>query len=135
MEYLARTDYLKLSKAKQKEHDKQWALHQLSDIKPNDTIYTIVKHRSNSGVSRDIGVYRIVEGKLQDISYFVSKILGWSLAKNGGVKVSGCGMDIGFHLVYSLSWALFPDGTIEPHGIRNGEPDTNGGYALKQVWL
>jgi hypothetical protein len=118
-----------------KEHNKNSALSMLDNVNPNDVIYTVVKHRSSSGMSRDIAVYRVIDGKIQDISYFVSKILDWTLAKNGGVKVRGGGMDMGFHLVYSLSWALFPNGTTVPHGIRNGEPDTNGGYALKHQWL
>jgi hypothetical protein len=135
MEYLAHSDYLKLSKAKQKAHDKQWALYQLNDIKPSDAIYTLVKRVSSSGMSRSIGVYRVIEGDIQDISYFVANALGWKLSKDGGVTVGGCGMDMGFHLVYSLSWVLFPNGTTEPHGTRNGEPDCDGGYALKHKWL
>jgi hypothetical protein len=31
--------------------------------------------------------------------------------------------------------ALWPNGTDTPHGTRNGEPDTNGGYALKHRWM
>lgn len=30
---------------------------------------------------------------------------------------------------------LKPDGAPAPHGTRNGEPDTAGGYALKHEWL
>lgn len=44
-------------------------------------------------------------------------------------------MDMGFHVVYALGSALWPDGTPAPHGTRNGEPDTAGGYALKHEWL
>lgn len=135
MVYMDYSDYLKLSKAKQKAHDQANALDMLTDVKPNEIIYTIVKHVSASGMSRDIAVYRVADGKPRDISYFVSKILNWPLAKNGGVKVSGCGMDMGFHLVYTLSCALFPKGTDTPHSTRNGVPDSDGGYALKQEWL
>ena len=55
--------------------------------------------------------------------------------KTGGLRVSGCGMDMGFHVVYNLGYALWPDGTPEPHGTRNGAPDSDGGYALKHRWL
>lgn len=122
MEYLNHSDYLKLSKAKQKEHDKQWALHMLDYIKPSDVIYTTVKHVSSSGMSRNIAVYTVQEGKIKDISYFVSNLIGWSRAKDGSIKVSGCGMDMGFHLVYTFSTVLF-----------NGTE--RAGYALKQEWL
>lgn len=51
------------------------------------------------------------------------------------IKIGGCGMDMGFALVYELGMKLWPDGTPEPHGQRNGEPDSNGGYALRQRWI
>lgn len=28
-----------------------------------------------------------------------------------------------------------PNGTDKPHGRRNGEPDSSGGYALKSRWM
>lgn len=37
--------------------------------------------------------------------------------------------------VYSLGRTLWPDGTRAPHGRRNGQPDSDGGYALKHSWL
>jgi hypothetical protein len=42
---------------------------------------------------------------------------------------------MGFAAVYNLGYALWPNGTPEPHGTRNGVPDRDGGYALKQCWL
>jgi hypothetical protein len=32
-----------------------------------------------------------------------------------GIRVGGCGMDMGFHLVYTLSRALFDDGYYVKH--------------------
>lgn len=70
--------------------------------------------------------------------------IGWLAAKamddkfdrdRYGIKVGGCGMDMGFHLVYNLGATLWPKGTRKPHGTRNGEADTAGGYALKHAWL
>src|SRR3990167_5500047 len=64
-----------------------------------------------------------------------------------GVRVGGCGMDMGFHLVYNLSRVLFPDGfdcigkdfpaNDHSNGDRDYKPHTHkdGGYALKQRWL
>ena|ERR1035437_1828097 len=50
----------------------------------------------------------------------------------------GCGMDMGFHLVYNLGRTLFPEGfKVEGRG-RNGDAsgwDKDGGYALKQRWI
>ena len=53
----------------------------------------------------------------------------------GGLKVHGCGMDMGFSIVYGLGCALWPNGTDKPHGTRNGEPDSAGGYAIGHRWL
>lgn len=70
--------------------------------------------------------------------------IGWVAAKamrdsfdsdQQGIRVGGCGMDMGFNLVYNLGATLWPKGTKKPHGTRNGEPDTAGGYALKHRWL
>jgi hypothetical protein len=49
--------------------------------------------------------------------------------------MSGAGMDMGFELVYRLGQAMWPNGTPEPHGTRNGQPDSDGGYALEHKWL
>lgn len=75
-------------------------------------------------------------GDICDITYHAACVMGDSIdQKNGGIKIGGCGMDMGFHLVYHLGRVLWPNGTPEPHGTRNGEPDSDGGYALKQRWI
>jgi len=43
--------------------------------------------------------------------------------------------DMGFQIVYQLGQRMWPDGTPKPHGRRNGQPDSAGGYALKHQWL
>jgi len=50
--------------------------------------------------------------------------IGTLTEKNGQrvLRVGGCGMDMGFHIVYSLSLALY--------GSAN-----DGGYTLSQEWL
>jgi hypothetical protein len=122
MEYLAHSDYLKLSKAKQKEHDKARALYMLQEITPDTVIYTSIKHVAKSGMSRNIALYCVNEGRIKDISYFVANILGRKLAKDNSVTIGGCGMDMGFALVYDLSATLF-DG------------QDRAGYVLKHEWL
>ena len=42
---------------------------------------------------------------------------------------------LGYHVVYNLGYTLWPKGTSKPHGTRNGEPDSDGGYALRQYWV
>ena len=86
-------------------------------------VYTILRHVSPSGMSRVIACVIILDDKPCDISYQVADILDWKLDdKHCGVKVSGCGMDMGFHLVYQLSAELY--------GYKE-----QGAYKLKQYWL
>ena len=80
-------------------------------LKPGDTVYTTVKHVSRSGMQRSINVFFIEKDTPRWLSYWVAKALGWGFDdKREAVKVGGCGMDMGFHLVYELSGLLFPDG-------------------------
>lgn len=101
-------------------------------IKPGDTLYTILEHRAASGMSRWIRCLLIKideKGKPYFLhpNHAVSVVLGLRRdRKHEGVFVSGCGMDMGFHVAYELGHALWPDGTPN---------QPNGGYALKHQWL
>ena len=88
------------------------------DLKNCDTLYTLVDHVSQSGMTRDIRVFMIKDNKPLNISYKVAKVLKRRQGKNTGVRVQGCGMDMGFEIVYNLSRCLFKDG-----------------YKINQRWL
>lgn len=133
-----------------KAKERQEAIEKLKEwIKPGDTIYTTVKHVSRSGMMRVIDVHLIENNEPHWISYLVSKVLEWGFdEKKEGVRVSGCGMDMGFHLVYTLSSILFRDGfdcigekcPSNDHVNRVQAPNgiwhhSSGGYALKQRWM
>ena len=112
------------------------ALHQL--LKPGATVYVINRHTSASGMTRRLSFFTLSEGRMAPITYYVGHALGYPVADTNGfrvITVQGCGMDMGFHVVYTLGRHLWPNGTPEPHGRRNGEPDSDGGYALKSEWL
>ncbi len=81
---------------------KQWGLVDGS------TVYAKVNHVSSSGMSRNIALYMSKDGEIIDISYHAARALQWGFKDgyNGGVKVSGVGMDMMFHTVYSLSYAM-----------------------------
>lgn len=123
----------------------EYARAQLRDIlPPNSTVYCVLRHRSASGMSREISFLVAVPGNensggkpyIRDITHrMVDAGLGWRLGKRGGLVIGGCGMDMGFAAVYALGCALWPNGTPEPHGMRNGEPDSDGGYALGHAWV
>jgi hypothetical protein len=102
----------------------------LESIKPGDTICCIIRSVSSSGMSRRISLFHTADGKLRDITHNAAVIMGDSCT-DGAIRVQGCGMDMCFHTVYTLGRYLWPNGTPEPHGRRNGVPDSDGGYALR----
>lgn len=110
-------------------------------LKPGDTVYTVLRHVSSSGMSRRMDLFVIRKNVPYWISGYVGRVLGLRRhPKHDGLTVSGCGMDMGFHVVYSLSQCLFPKGFKVPKGGhgRNGDTsgyDNDGGYALNQRWL
>ena len=104
-------------------------------LKPGDTVYTILRRCAESGMSRDVSVVVSTDTGIRCLDSLVADATDYTLAKGQGVRMSGCGMDMGFALVYALGSALWPEGTPEPHGRRNGEPDSCGGYALRHEWL
>ena len=109
----------------------------LTILKPGDTVFTVLRHVSKSGMLRRIDAYVFRNGEPVYLSGMI-EALGVAKRATGykdGLVMRGCGMDMGFALVYNLGRALWPDGTQKPHGTRNGKPDTDGGYALKHRWL
>lgn len=105
-------------------------------VKPGDTVHTILRHVSSSGMSRRISVLVTTPDGPLDVSGYVAQVLDMRRNdRDGALVVGGCGMDMGFSVVYNLGYHLWPKGTAEPHGKRNGEPDSDGGYALKHRWL
>lgn len=98
-----------------KEAERQEAIEKLRGwISPGDTVYTVLRHVSRSGMQREIGVVLLdcKDGQNIDLhpNYAVGTALGERIGKRDGVIVGGCGMDMGFHLVYNLSYVLFPKG-------------------------
>ena len=88
---------------------------------PKPLIKTILRHVSASGMSRDISV--IYKG--ENITVLASRVLGEPLKEKNGsfvIRMGGCGMDMGFALVYNLACVLY------------GYED-RGGYRLSQAWL
>ena len=126
----------------------QRAIERLREqIKPGNIIYTDLKHVSRSGMMRHINVFIMRDNEPVNITRFVADALDIRQTEFGPLKVGGCGMDMGFHVVYSLSRTLFPDGfTCTGHECpsndhNNGDHDytphqhQNGGYALVHRWM
>lgn len=134
-------------------------------LPPGGTVWTILRHVSRSGMLRVIDPIilspRYTDGDPEPIS------IGWHVARatrtpfdpdRYGLRVGGAGMDMGFHVVYTLSSVLYPDGfdcigrDCPSNAHSNGEPrfdptpdadgfmmgrshHTDGGYALTHRWL
>lgn len=79
-------------------------------IKPGDAVYTILRRVSASGMSRDISVCVVENGYIRNLDALVSDACGIKTADGPGLRMAGCGVDMGFSLVYSLGRALFPRG-------------------------
>jgi hypothetical protein len=130
-----------------KEREKQEAIDWLRErIKPGDTVYCILRHVSSSGMTRDISTHIVIEGEVVPISTRVADAVGYRTREVMGsyaIRVGGCGMDMGFSIVYELGRVLFPEGFVPADcGLlygRNRAPatelDTDGGYALKYHWV
>jgi hypothetical protein len=116
-------------------------------LKPGDTIYTTLRHVSRSGMSRSISLFKMTDDGPHELDYWACRLLEGFDPKNGGCKASGCGMDMGFHLVNNLSYALFYDyectGEKCPSNIHVNDWESprgagiqhKDGYALRQRWI
>jgi len=99
--------------------DKERAEELLKEWFPKgSTAHTTVVHVARSGMSRHIKVFAITGERILNISNHVADYLDWRYTNKEAVFVGGCGMDMGFHLIYTLSRRLYDDG-----------------YAIKQDWV
>lgn len=79
------------------------------------TVTTVLLHRTSSGMSRTIvPTIGAAGGRVIDLTWLIIRAdLGFTPDRDrGGFKIGGCGMDMGFSLVYSLSRGLYPDGHL-----------------------
>lgn len=94
-------------------------------LNETSTVYTVLRTRSSSGMSRTISLLVANGNEITDITYLAAKALGDKLVEANGhraIRVNGAGMDMGFHLVYSLSSVLFAG-------------EHRAGYVLSHRWL
>lgn len=138
-----------ISKAEQKRRDTAAAVVRLREMfPPGSTVYTVLKHVSRSGMYRRISVLCARDGEVSNVSGAVSRACGLKWCEDDSVGVGGCGMDMGFHIVYGLSRTLYPKGHTcigrakrcpsndHLNGDRNYRPHHHGdgGYALRHQW-
>lgn len=134
-------------------------------LQPGDTLYTVLRSVSRSGMKRTLDVYVMRDNEPLRLTWWIATACGFSYDKrHEAIAVAGCGMDVGFEVVYNLGRTLWPDGVPcigekcrsndhangdrdrTPHGHRGpnyipGEPKTlehwhrDSGYALIQRWM
>jgi hypothetical protein len=102
-----------ISKKAQQQLDRDYAIEKLLTyyVNQGDKVYSILRKVSSSGMTRHYSLV-VVDNNFQinDITYYAAHALGWPLIESNGhraIKVQGCGMDMSFHLVSSLSAVLF----------------------------
>jgi hypothetical protein len=102
-------------------------------LKPGDTVWTVLRHVSRSGMQRTVSLVVIEDDgngngpEVRDIDGTVARALGLTFDRDrGGVKVNGAGMDMGLELVYNLGRALWPEGYGCTGERCNSNAHTNG---------
>lgn len=89
-------------------------------------VHTILRHVSKSGMYREISPVVIgKDGRISYIAYAVACVTGMKYTEKSGhnsIGISGCGMDMGFALVYDLSSTLYPN-------------EERGAYKIQQEWI
>lgn len=138
----------------QKERERQEAIEALRKIvKPGQTVYCGLKHCSRSGMQREIALYVVEDGEIRWITGYAARAIGNRIGKRDGIIIGGCGMDMGFALVYELSHALYPTYTcLGPRkdgqrmcpsnyhrnpieGRERFDLEHKDGYALRSQWI
>ncbi len=137
-----------------KQREREEALERLRGwLAPGDTVYTVLRHVSSSGMTRVIQCVSIDHDEqrgdyVSHLGYNVARAIDSTYDnRREGIRTQGCGMDMGFHIVYTLSRVLFPDGFqcigegCPSNDHSNGDRDytphqhNDGGYALSQRWI
>ena len=115
------------------------------------TVYCVLRSVARSGMSREISFF--TSDEVRCVDWLICRALDRRIGKSG-VKVSGCGMDMGFHVVYNMSRVIYSDGFMctgerdcpsndhrnergdeRAQGYSIGRVHSNPGYALLHRWL
>jgi len=117
-----------LSKKAQAQQEKEEArafLLSILESQKTPTLYTNLKHVSSSGMSRDMKVLAVIDEQIRDVTWYVARLGVGTLKERNGqrvIRVGGCGMDMGFHVVYTVSALLY--------GY-----EERGAYTIRHEWI
>ena len=121
----------------------------ITNLIVGETIYTILRHCSRSGMMRVVEAYVIRNNRPVCIGAILTddetKKLPFKRDRTrDGYVIGGCGMDVGFELVYTIGAIAFPNGfdcmgdKCLSNDHMNGDHrshHSDGGYAFKHNWL
>ena len=101
-----------ISKKAQAQLDRDYSVNLLLThyIKENSKIYTSLRKVSSSGMTQHYSLFIAQGSEIINVTYYSAHALGWRLTDTNGhraIVVNGTGMDMGYHLVSSLSSVLF----------------------------
>ena len=88
------------------------ARESFAHLKPGDTVYTILRHVSRSGMRREVSVVVFQDGHAYHPNYSAAVLIGAPLNRSGSrdaIIRNGCGYDVCADTVGNLSYALFGD--------------------------
>lgn len=107
--------------ARKTKAEREESIDQLREwFKPGDTIYTVCRSVSASGMS---GTYSLVffrDGSPRHPNYHAAAVTAHTLTRDrttgsDALRVSGCGFDRAYQIVYDLGRALYGDGYAFKH--------------------
>lgn len=124
-----------------------------TELSTVDTIYTVLTHVSSSGMFRAIRPIVInADREPWDLTWLVARAgIGKASQRHGGIEMGGCGMDMGFSLVYDIGRTVIP--RDQPWACRGDRCQSNdhsnrvnrrgsdvvhaadGGYRFRHQWL
>ena len=99
----------------------QEILQYLWDNRNKSRLITLsIVHVSSSGMSRDIKGGFVHKGAFVDITRLIGNITESKISKKtDGVKIGGCGMDMGFALLDNFYGALIPSNSkVMPYQLK-----------------
>ncbi len=122
-----------------KQIERQAAIEDLRGLlRTGDTVHCVLRNVSRSGMSRVIDLFVIRKGDRVNIGHTASVALdsGWD-RKRQGIRVGGCGMDMGFATVYNLAWVIFHDTRrYKRWAAKQSERQPrDAGYMLTHRWV
>ena len=108
--------YRKVYESGNREHLAE-ATDRLRRLFPSGATVTVsVVNVTRSGMGRTIKVLAVGRYGITNVSADVARVVGWRIDTDRvGVYVEGCGMDMCFYLVYTLSRTLYDDGYALSH--------------------